>query len=281
MQIEISQSRQFKYSIVYVVKIAISYNCFPTIMQHFVFKKCFHFKTPDGAASISSPSYYLNLSSARIPNWHKSSDPLAFKVKALARLCREAVWGRHLAPNHCRAPSVCGIGLQAAPVASHGSLPMMQMPSVLHSTSSPIAVCFPCTHTAWLTLCNAPRNPPSQSVYLLLRQVQHPDCINSGRQRLQQQAYQASHSKAVVTPVVLLHPRPADSGTVMLCFHWLPPVQHCSLSCNPPPPQVAEELAFSLVLQTTAPPPLSGFCTREHCLPIGVCVAQIWLFPGC
>ncbi len=26
-------------------------------MQHFVVKKCFYFKTPDGAASISSPSY--------------------------------------------------------------------------------------------------------------------------------------------------------------------------------------------------------------------------------
>ncbi len=57
MQIEISQSRQFKYSIVYVVKVAISYNCFPTIMQYFVVKKCFYFKTPDGAASISSRSY--------------------------------------------------------------------------------------------------------------------------------------------------------------------------------------------------------------------------------
>ncbi len=56
MQIEISQSRQFKYSIVYVVKVAIINNCFPTIMQHFVVKKC-NFKTPDGAASISSPSY--------------------------------------------------------------------------------------------------------------------------------------------------------------------------------------------------------------------------------
>ncbi len=32
MQIEISQSQQFKYSIVYVVMVAISYNCFPTIM---------------------------------------------------------------------------------------------------------------------------------------------------------------------------------------------------------------------------------------------------------
>ncbi len=57
MQIKISQSRQFKNSIVYVVKVAISYNCFPTIMQHFVVKKCLYFKTPDGAASISSPSY--------------------------------------------------------------------------------------------------------------------------------------------------------------------------------------------------------------------------------
>ncbi len=57
MQIEISQSRQFKYSIVYVVKVFISYICFPTIMQHFVVKKCFYFKTPDGAASILSPSY--------------------------------------------------------------------------------------------------------------------------------------------------------------------------------------------------------------------------------
>ncbi len=33
MQVEISQSGQLKYSIVYVVKVAISYNCFPTIMQ--------------------------------------------------------------------------------------------------------------------------------------------------------------------------------------------------------------------------------------------------------
>ncbi len=41
MQIEISQSGMFKYSIVYVVKDAISYNCFTTIMQHFVVKKCF------------------------------------------------------------------------------------------------------------------------------------------------------------------------------------------------------------------------------------------------
>ncbi len=58
MQIEIGQSRQFKYSIVHGVKVAISYNCFLTIMQHFVVKKCFYFKTPDGAASISSPSYW-------------------------------------------------------------------------------------------------------------------------------------------------------------------------------------------------------------------------------
>ena len=58
MQIEISQSQQFKCSIVYVVKVAISYNYFPTIMQHFVVKKCFYFKTPDVAASISSPSYW-------------------------------------------------------------------------------------------------------------------------------------------------------------------------------------------------------------------------------
>ncbi len=41
MQIEISQSQQFKYSIVYVVKDAISYNCSPTIMQHFVVKNAF------------------------------------------------------------------------------------------------------------------------------------------------------------------------------------------------------------------------------------------------
>ncbi len=58
MQIEISQSQQFKYSIVYVVKDTISYNCFTTIMQHFVVKECFYLKTPDGAASISSPSYW-------------------------------------------------------------------------------------------------------------------------------------------------------------------------------------------------------------------------------
>ena len=57
MQIEISQFLQFKHSIVYVLKVAISYNCFLTIMQHFVVKKCFYFKTPDGAASISRPSY--------------------------------------------------------------------------------------------------------------------------------------------------------------------------------------------------------------------------------
>ncbi len=41
MQIEISQSQQFKYSIVYVVKDAISYNCFTSIMQHFVVKNAF------------------------------------------------------------------------------------------------------------------------------------------------------------------------------------------------------------------------------------------------
>ncbi len=41
MEIEISQSRQLKYSIVYVIKVAISYNCFPTIMQHFVVKNAF------------------------------------------------------------------------------------------------------------------------------------------------------------------------------------------------------------------------------------------------
>ncbi len=57
MQIEISQSQQFKYSLVYVVKDAISYNCFKTIMQHFLVKKWFYFKTPNGAASILSPSY--------------------------------------------------------------------------------------------------------------------------------------------------------------------------------------------------------------------------------
>ncbi len=53
----ISQSRQFKNSIVYVVKVAISYNCFPTIMQHFCSQKCFYFKTPGCADSIWSPSY--------------------------------------------------------------------------------------------------------------------------------------------------------------------------------------------------------------------------------
>ncbi len=41
MQIEISQSRQFKYSIVYAVKVAISYNCYITIMQQFVVKNAF------------------------------------------------------------------------------------------------------------------------------------------------------------------------------------------------------------------------------------------------
>ncbi len=78
MQIEISQSRQFKCSIVYVVKDAISCNCFTTIMQHFVVKKCFYFKTPDGAASISSPSYSIRVfyvhsipSSEALPLQHK------------------------------------------------------------------------------------------------------------------------------------------------------------------------------------------------------------------
>ena len=60
MQIEISQSRQFKYSIVYVVKVTISYNCFATIMQHFVVKKCLYFKTPDGAASIRAPPIVMD-----------------------------------------------------------------------------------------------------------------------------------------------------------------------------------------------------------------------------
>ncbi len=41
MQIEISQYRQFKYLNVYVVKVAISYNCYPIIMQHFVVKNAF------------------------------------------------------------------------------------------------------------------------------------------------------------------------------------------------------------------------------------------------
>ncbi len=54
MQIEISHSQQFKCLIFYVVNYAISYNCFPTIVQHFEVK----IKTPDGAASTSSPSYY-------------------------------------------------------------------------------------------------------------------------------------------------------------------------------------------------------------------------------
>ncbi len=44
MQIEISQSRQFKYAIVYVIKDAISYNCFPTIMQHFCSQKMLLFQ---------------------------------------------------------------------------------------------------------------------------------------------------------------------------------------------------------------------------------------------
>ncbi len=56
MQIEISQSRKFECSIVYAVK--VSYNCFTTIMQHLVVKKCYYFKIPDSAASISSPSSY-------------------------------------------------------------------------------------------------------------------------------------------------------------------------------------------------------------------------------
>ncbi len=38
MQIEMSQSRQFKFSIVCVIKDAISYNRFQTTMQHLVAK---------------------------------------------------------------------------------------------------------------------------------------------------------------------------------------------------------------------------------------------------
>ncbi len=68
MQIKMSQSCQFKYSIVYVVKDldAISYYCFPTIciMQYFVVKKCFVFKTPDSAAKILSRSYFLLVSNS-------------------------------------------------------------------------------------------------------------------------------------------------------------------------------------------------------------------------
>ncbi len=41
MQIKISQSPQFKCFIVYVAKHPISYNCFPTIMEHFAAKKFF------------------------------------------------------------------------------------------------------------------------------------------------------------------------------------------------------------------------------------------------
>ncbi len=61
MQIEISQSRQFKYLKVYVVKDAISYDCFPNHHATFCSKKMLYFKTPDGAASILSPSYYTLL----------------------------------------------------------------------------------------------------------------------------------------------------------------------------------------------------------------------------
>ena len=57
MQIEISQSQQFKYLNVYVVKDAISYDCFPNHHATFCSQKCFYSKTPDGAACISSTSY--------------------------------------------------------------------------------------------------------------------------------------------------------------------------------------------------------------------------------
>ncbi len=72
MQVEFNQSRQCKYLIVYVVKDAISYNCLTAIMQHFVVKKCFYFKTPDGAASISSPSYYGQVKRDTIVFTHSS-----------------------------------------------------------------------------------------------------------------------------------------------------------------------------------------------------------------
>ncbi len=58
MLIEISQSRHFKYLNVYVVKDANSYDCFPNHHTTFCSQKCFYFKTPDGAASISSHSYF-------------------------------------------------------------------------------------------------------------------------------------------------------------------------------------------------------------------------------
>ncbi len=41
IQIEISQSHQFKCPIVYALTGAISYGCFPTIMQHYVVKNAF------------------------------------------------------------------------------------------------------------------------------------------------------------------------------------------------------------------------------------------------
>ena len=62
MQIEISQSQQFKCLIVYIVKDAIGYNCFTTILQHFVVKKLLLFPDIRCVDSTSSPSY-----SSRIP----------------------------------------------------------------------------------------------------------------------------------------------------------------------------------------------------------------------
>ncbi len=44
MQIEFNQSWQFKYSILYVVMDAISYNSFTAIMQHCVVQKMLLFQ---------------------------------------------------------------------------------------------------------------------------------------------------------------------------------------------------------------------------------------------
>ncbi len=57
MQIETNQPPQFKSLIVYAAKDAISYNCVTTIVQHFVVKKCFYFKTPDGQPNQYFPVF--------------------------------------------------------------------------------------------------------------------------------------------------------------------------------------------------------------------------------
>ncbi len=43
-------------------------DCFPTILQHFVVKNCFYFKTPDGAGGVSSLSYYCKMIQCSILN---------------------------------------------------------------------------------------------------------------------------------------------------------------------------------------------------------------------